>query len=511
MSLDTGYVKSEYTYGYFNELNPSRQRFILALNGIKTNKIRTACELGFGQGLSISIHAATSGIEWHGNDFNSAQVNYANRIADSKAKLSDSSFEEYLQQDLPNFDYIGLHGIWTWVSDQNRECIVEFIRRKLNPGGIVYVSYNVLPGWSSIAPIRSLMRKYANEHTKKSDTIEEKTAAALDFAHTVIKVESATLKELPKLEEKFLKITENRENSRYLAHELLNEDWRPMFFNEFEYFMANSGTQYAASCDFKTSVDECNFTTAQSEIVKGLSRSEKEALRDFYHNAQFRKDLYIKGIPENSRLDRNYLDEFELVYTFKPGSEFDYKLATMVGEVELTRSVYEPVVAYASKKIRFRISDLLTDLNHELLNLQNCVQIVGLLMSAQVLSVASPFWRETENLLSTKELNLRIIVENFSDFRSNFLASPVIGEAIHCGKFEQHFVYELILDKDIDESNLVQNVTDRFYNSGGRIIAGGSQLDSKEENSEEIRRLFKKFNEGSRIYFSRLGVIDEKS
>jgi SAM-dependent methyltransferase len=511
MSLDTGYVKSEYTFGYFNELNPTRQRFILALNGIKTNKIRTACELGFGQGLSISIHATTSETKWHGNDFNSAQVNFANRITNLKAKLSDSSFAEYLEQDLPNFDYIGLHGIWTWVSDRDRECIVEFIRRKLNPGGIVYVSYNVLPGWSSIAPIRSLMRKYANEHTKKSDTIEEKMQAALDFAHSVINVESATLKELPKLEERFLKIKENRENSRYLAHELLNEDWRPMFFNEFEYFMANSGTQYAASCDFKTSVDECNFTPAQKEIVNGLSKSERESLRDFYHNAQFRKDLYIKGIPENSRLDRNYLDEFELVYTFKSDSEFDYKLATMVGEVELTKNIYEPVVAYASQNERFRVSDLLTALNQEGLNFQNYVQIVGLLVSANVLSVANPYGKDIKTRVLTKELNLRIIRENFADFKSNFLASPVIGEAILSSKFEQQFIYELLLNKDVKESNLVHNVTERFYGSGGRIISEGKQLNTKKDNFEEIERLFKRFNEESRSYFYRLGVLDEES
>jgi len=43
---------------------------------------------------------------------------------------------------LPDFDYIGLHGIWSWISDENRQVIVDFIRKKLKVGGVLYISYN---------------------------------------------------------------------------------------------------------------------------------------------------------------------------------------------------------------------------------------------------------------------------------------------------------------------------------------------------------------------------------
>lgn len=38
---------------------------------------------------------------------------------------------------LPQFDFITLHGIYTWVSRENRQHIVDFIARYLKPGGIV--------------------------------------------------------------------------------------------------------------------------------------------------------------------------------------------------------------------------------------------------------------------------------------------------------------------------------------------------------------------------------------
>ncbi|MFZ1853015.1 MAG: hypothetical protein WAU15_12510 [Nitrosomonas sp.] len=49
-----GYVTDiNYTYGYYTELNPLRTKLPLLSSGIAAPNIETACELGFGQGLSI--------------------------------------------------------------------------------------------------------------------------------------------------------------------------------------------------------------------------------------------------------------------------------------------------------------------------------------------------------------------------------------------------------------------------------------------------------------------------
>jgi hypothetical protein len=47
-----------------------------------------------------------------------------------------------------------LHGIWSWVSEDNRQIILDFIDRKLKPGGVLYLSYNTQPGWSAFMPLR---------------------------------------------------------------------------------------------------------------------------------------------------------------------------------------------------------------------------------------------------------------------------------------------------------------------------------------------------------------------
>ncbi|MDR0779900.1 MAG: class I SAM-dependent methyltransferase, partial [Pseudomonadales bacterium] len=163
-----GYVSEVgYTYGYYPEMNPLRARLLLLQNGIAPPPtLGQACELGFGQGVSTAVHAAASPVQWYGTDFNPSQAGFAQELVEKSgadAKLYDSSFEEFCQRDdLPEFDYIGLHGIWSWISDENREYIVDFAKRKLKVGGLLYISYNTLPGWAAFAPIQHLMSMHSD-------------------------------------------------------------------------------------------------------------------------------------------------------------------------------------------------------------------------------------------------------------------------------------------------------------------------------------------------------------
>ena len=115
-SWTAGYVADiGYTYGYYTELNPLRVRLAFLNNGLACPGFTTACELGFGQGLSANLHAAASTTQWYGTDFNPAQAGFAQQLAAASgagAKLFDEAFAEFCARpDLPDFDTIGLHGV----------------------------------------------------------------------------------------------------------------------------------------------------------------------------------------------------------------------------------------------------------------------------------------------------------------------------------------------------------------------------------------------------------------
>ena len=90
----SGYITEvEYTHGYFRELCPGILRLACLAAGVApppSSGDFSYLELGFGQGLSLNVHAAAvPGVFW-GTDFNPTQVAQARalaRAADSHAVL----------------------------------------------------------------------------------------------------------------------------------------------------------------------------------------------------------------------------------------------------------------------------------------------------------------------------------------------------------------------------------------------------------------------------------------
>ena len=64
------------------------------------------------------------------------------------------------------FDFIGIHGIWSWINDANKAAMVELLKIKLAVGGILYISYNCYPGWAPMVPVRELMELYEARNGK---------------------------------------------------------------------------------------------------------------------------------------------------------------------------------------------------------------------------------------------------------------------------------------------------------------------------------------------------------
>ncbi|MEE1652477.1 hypothetical protein [Brachymonas sp. J145] len=111
-----GYVSDiGYTYGYYPYLNPAQLAVPFLQAGLAFPEIRQACEFGFGQGISLNAHAAAGTAQWYGTDFNPHHASFARELAEvtgSQAQIFDQSFAEFCSRsDLPDFDFIALHGI----------------------------------------------------------------------------------------------------------------------------------------------------------------------------------------------------------------------------------------------------------------------------------------------------------------------------------------------------------------------------------------------------------------
>ena len=78
-----------------------------------------------------------------------------------------------INDDFGTFDYILVHGIWSWVPDIVKDKILSICNRNLSDRGIAYVSYNTYPGWKRLEQMRDIM--LYSEKQFKFQSLQERT------------------------------------------------------------------------------------------------------------------------------------------------------------------------------------------------------------------------------------------------------------------------------------------------------------------------------------------------
>jgi len=165
-----GYVTDiPYVRGFKPMLAPAWLDFVALLGGIQPPARQSGfswCDLGCGQGVTAAVLAATHpGGVFHGIDAMPVHIDFAASLATEaearNAHFHTADFAAALNQPLPRFDYIVAHGVYSWVDVGIRAQLRRFIDRRLKSGGLVYVSYNALPGWTSDIPFQYLVRALA--------------------------------------------------------------------------------------------------------------------------------------------------------------------------------------------------------------------------------------------------------------------------------------------------------------------------------------------------------------
>ena len=304
-----GYVADiGYTYGYYQDLNPLRARLAFLAAGLRPPvDAGSHCELGFGQGMSANIHAAASSSAWYANDFNPAQASFAQEVAavsGANVHLTDESFADFCtRDDLPDFDSIGLHGIWSWINDENRAVIVDFIKRKLKVGGVLYISYNTQPGWAAMAPMRDLLTEHSDVMGVPGVGIAARIEGALAFADKLMATNAAYFRSNPGVAERLARM--KKQDRSYLAHEYFNRDWLPMPFSKMAQWLEPAKINFACSADYLSHLNAINFTPEQATLINEIpDRMFKETVRDFIVNQPFRKDYWVKGVRTLSALEQ---------------------------------------------------------------------------------------------------------------------------------------------------------------------------------------------------------------
>ena len=512
MNWDQGYiVDAPYTYGYYSELAPSRADFTLLLASRAGVPDGPCCELGFGQGVSLCVNAAADrSRQWWGNDFNPEHVRFARSLSDAagiEALLSDESFEEFcLRDDLPQFAFVALHGVWSWVSPRNRAVIVDFLRRKLMVGGILYLSYNTLPGWAAMVPVRHLFNEYARSALPPSTAPMERMREAIAFVERLLATNPPYSRHKPEILKRIAKLRSSP--PEYLPHEYLNTEWHLATFGEMARALADAKLTYVGPALLSETVDVLHLSDEQRRLLEGIDDPVlRETTRDVLIDQTFRRDYWVKG---ESRLRRGAQREALQAQQFVlsvPPSRVPTSIVGARGESSLQAAVYKPLVAFLdASDAPVSWAQIVAAMGSEHGLRENQVaQAIALLVSQAVLHPVQAPHRVQSSVESARRLNDRLAQALTQDARITVLASSLTGVGISVTLANQLFIDAARRGAKTPQE-YAQSAWRAMEPQGIRLTLDGRQLETTRENLAELEKRAREYRSVSEPIYRRLGI-----
>lgn len=510
-----GYVADvPYALGFYREMVPAHIAFASLCVGKHPGlalKPKRVLELGFGMGLGFVINAAANpGIHFEGIDFNPMHVAHARGLVEdtglTNASVREASFQDLAreaegsQQDL---DLIVLHGILTWVSSEAHGAIVEIARKRLKPGGLLYVSYNCMPGWAPMLPLRHLMRENAKRVGKRSD---QRVSSGLELIAALVSENAHYLAANPTLAGRIEKIS--KLDKSYLAHEYLNANWHVFHFNEVSEMFARAKLGFIGSATLIENIDAMSLPeSSRTRVGSELDPTFKEELRDLASNKQFRRDLFGRGLSNLTSVEhQELLSNMRFVLTV-PRSKVTYKFQSPIGELDGNGSIYGAIADLLGEKpASFSEIAALPAFNDAGTNA--ALQAVALYVHSGQVLAAPP----TENSFGfdpkPAQLLNKVIAERVLQGRTyNFLAVPAAGSGIQATHGELLMFAAILASTVGDVEAIVEHVIYSLQRLRVTWQVDGKPVADASERQAVVREDVKLFLSEKIPLWKRLGVL----
>lgn len=267
---------------------------IAVLFGLRCAPPATArvLELGCAAGGNLIPHAARNRqAEYVGIDYSRVQIEEGRqRIAGlglNNIVLHHASIAD-LPEGLGTFDYIIVHGVYSWVAPDIQDAILRACKDYLRPDGVAYVSYNVYPGWKT----REVMREAMLFHTRQIADPSQRLGHAKGMVEYMQQIArpGSMFKHVVDAE---AEAVANGSDS-YLLHEYLEEHNRPCYFREFAGRALNHGLGYLGD-GMLASMFPANLGEDAAQRLNNVAHNQVdlEQYMDFLNNRVFRQTLLV--------------------------------------------------------------------------------------------------------------------------------------------------------------------------------------------------------------------------
>ncbi|KIC23058.1 MULTISPECIES: class I SAM-dependent methyltransferase [unclassified Leisingera] len=488
----SGYVAGiDYTFDFHRQLTPALLGFTATAQGHRhglDGAGLTYCELGCGQGFSANLLAAANPhIEFHAMDFSPSHIAGAVELA-QEAALDNMFFHERSFEDfgdtsgLPaSFDIIALHGVYSWVSEENRQHILRFIADRLKPGGLVYVSSNTQPGWAAAMPLRRILASRAEQGR---GTLQDRIREAMAFGRQLAGAGGGYFERNPAVAARLEHMASMPEN--YVAHEYFNKDWTPFFFEDLAAELGTAKLSFAGSVSLMDNLDCVRFTPEQRALLDSESDPvRREGLRDVLLNEHFRTDVFVKGrLAHTPRGEIGAWFATTLALT-RPYNGGALKFHHRSQDVPLAQAEYAPVLQALSQGPA-TVRSLLDQGAFGTMEWGAITRMLTVLAGTGQIAPALPQVGLEHRTAACRAFNLAVCKRAEESDALRYLASPVTGGGVELDRFEQLFLLARSegLETPADWAALAWRI---LAPQGQRLQHDGRVLETEEENLALLR------------------------
>lgn len=429
---------------YRPSLSPQFVHFTMGLNGLEPPPMTAVCELAYGQGVSLVIHAAANQDSiWSGTDFNADHARFAAELSRNieldNLVLHNLPLSQYCANPMsPPFDLVVTLGTWSWLPPQDQAAILRLLESHLRPDAIVGLDYSTLPGGAATANLMRVFSALAGPGTDSGEALLARIPGLLQQTLDFFDVNPSVVNahwELRGLVEKL-----REDEPSHVAHEYFNCGWWPRYFSDMAQLLRTAGLRWACSWDPGEAVEDLHLTPQQQRFLSTIADVEaREQLRDFVLGRSRRDDLWSRGDPAVRHEPEELLGPLRVILV-GPAGDFDYSASSILGELALSRDLYGGLLDALADHQPKRIRTLL-EAQRRRATPRDTLQALAILVGSQMIQVVNPSDAEIgRSLATTAALNRNILTKAREDDVIGHLAAPLTGAGIKVPRTHRLFL-----------------------------------------------------------------------
>jgi len=183
-----------------------------------------------------------------------------------------------------SFDYIIAHGVYSWVPTQVRDALLALGGERLTPNGVMFVSYNALPG----CRVRQAAWDVLHAHADHIADPRARLAEARRLARIIGDGGKVWHDADEAVRAEFRAIAQRSDSG--LAHDDLAVPNDPFYFRDFVANAARFGLKYLAETDLH-SMSAAGVSADAREFLSTLDPLSREQYLDYVRLRRFRQSL----------------------------------------------------------------------------------------------------------------------------------------------------------------------------------------------------------------------------